>query len=85
MTMKQLSAAHRYCLTSLARGNMVLVQMILFRKPWRCVGNKAYTLALSTGHVLIITQQQCLEQHRLWQARWMALRYWTSLMVRLER
>ena len=38
----------------------------------------------SPGHVPVNKQKQYLEQHRLWQARWMALRYWTSPMVPLE-
>jgi hypothetical protein len=36
-----LSAAHRHCLATLARGNLVFVQVMLFRKPWRYFCNKA--------------------------------------------
>ena len=28
------SAAHRNCLASLARGNMLFVRVVLFQKPW---------------------------------------------------
>ena len=33
--LRLLSAAHRNCLASLARGNMLFLQVILFPKPWR--------------------------------------------------
>ena len=61
-----LSAAPRCCarlvtLASLARGNLVFLQAILFRKPWRYVCNKqlsgyAHRLQLFQGRILVLQQ-----------------------------
>jgi hypothetical protein len=45
-----LSAAHGHCLASLASGNILFLQVVLFQKPWRYFCNKA--LSAAHGHCL---------------------------------